>query len=191
MQQGPSPRHETASPRRPAALGRRAAGQRRRPPRPIDRRTPAGRLLPTAPPVPKPDMPGRPHPRTIRPRQAQARRGRSWQWRSRQGPHDARPTVSRRPGWPASRRRVPGRAGHAGGALNDRARPLNAPGGVTTTALNDEEADAASRATRRGGELPDRRHVVSRHPRRNWRDRCHTTVPCPSRSRRTEATCKA
>lgn len=44
MQQGPSPTHQTA----PARRRRRwvTSRQRRRPPSPIDRRTPAGRLLP-------------------------------------------------------------------------------------------------------------------------------------------------
>jgi hypothetical protein len=154
MQQAPSPRHETAPPRgrRRWGAGRR---QRRRPPSPIDRRTPADRLLPTdTTHVPnRPDMPGRPHPH-LRPRQAQARRGRSWQWRSRQGPHDARPTVSRRPGWPASQRRVLDEPAMPGWALNDRARPLNAPGGVTTTALNDEEADRCDVCRSTGATTP-------------------------------------
>jgi hypothetical protein len=43
MQQGPSPRQQTA----PARRRRRwVTSRRRRPPSPIDRRTPAGRLLP-------------------------------------------------------------------------------------------------------------------------------------------------
>src|SRR4029453_11501630 len=44
MQQGPSPRREAARPRRQRSWVTR--WQRRRPPSPIDRRTPSGRLLP-------------------------------------------------------------------------------------------------------------------------------------------------
>jgi hypothetical protein len=45
MQQGPNPRRQVAPPRRRQRWVARRQ-QRRRPPSPIDRRTPAGRLLP-------------------------------------------------------------------------------------------------------------------------------------------------